>query len=151
MLRDAEETVLVQLFPSCAEELREDLQQAVERGRVVAGLVMHEEHLIEGSRLILSKMAPQVLRVWPGDQLTIVIDAREFLLALFDRETGQVKRAISVTSPYVASLFNNGIVSDVLLHSLHSHEEIASPNRQLFGQLPPGLRELLETAPDETE
>jgi predicted DNA-binding transcriptional regulator len=149
MLREAEETVLVELFPSCAAELRPDLQQAVERGPIVAGLVMHEDHLIPGSRLAMSKMAEQVLRAWPGDQLTIVIDAREFLLALFDRDTGQVKRAISVASPYVASLFNNGIVSDVLLHRLHSSDEIGSPNRNVFGKFPPGLRELLETGSEE--
>lgn len=145
MLKDAQETVLVQLFPSCAEELRADLEQAVERGHVVAGLVMQEVDLIPGSRLITSKMAPQVLSTWPGDQLTIVVDAREFLLALFDRATGQVKRAISVSSPYVATLFNNGIVSDVILHNLHSGEELGSPNKRVFGKFPPGLRELLES------
>jgi hypothetical protein len=42
-------------------------------------------------------------------------------------------------------LFNNGIVADVIMHSLHSDEEISSPNTQVFGKLPPGLRELLET------
>lgn len=151
MLRDAKETVLVELFPSCAAELKPDLQQAVGRGLAVAGLVMEEDHLIEGSRLIISKMASRVLRIWPGDQLTIVTDAREFLLALFDRETGQVKRAISVSSPYVASLFNNGIVADVIMHSLHTQEEIGSPNTFVFGHLPPGLRELLETESEEVK
>jgi predicted DNA-binding transcriptional regulator len=148
MLRAAEETVLVELFPSCSKELKEDLEQAVERGRIVAGIVMDEEHLVEGSRIIVSKMAPQTLRLWPGDQLTLVIDAREFLLALFDRETGQVKRAVSVSSPYVATLFNNGIVADVIMHNLHSHEEIGSPNKRVFGQFPPGLREFLEGGGD---
>jgi sugar-specific transcriptional regulator TrmB len=144
MLADAQETVLVQLGPSCAQEIKGDLAQALERGLVVAGIVLRDEDLVEGSRITVSRMASRVLRIWPGDQLTIVVDAREFLLALFDRNTGEVKRAISVSSPYVATIFNNGIVADVIVHSLHTPDEIESPNKFVYGMLPPGLREILE-------
>jgi sugar-specific transcriptional regulator TrmB len=147
MVADAQETLLVQLFPGCAEELRPDLERAVERGRVVAGMVMRDQDLIEGSRVIVSKMAARVMGEWPGDLLTIVVDAREFLLALFDRNSGQVKRAISVSSPYVATLFNNGIVAEVIMHNLHSVDDIdGSPNQAVYGLLPPGVREVLENA-----
>jgi sugar-specific transcriptional regulator TrmB len=144
MIADAQETLLVQLFPSCAEELKPDLGRAVERGCVVAGMVLREEDRVEGSRIILSRRASRVLRIWPGDQLTIVADAREFLLALFDPKSGQVKRAISVSSPYVATLFNNGIVAEVMMHDLKAADEIESPNTFVYGLLPPGVREILE-------
>jgi sugar-specific transcriptional regulator TrmB len=144
MLAGARETALLEAFPTCAEEIRPDLEQAVERGLILAGLVMRDEDLIEGSRLIRSKMSEMILERWPGDQLTLIVDAKEFLLAHFDRRTGEVKRAVSVSSPYIATLFNNGIVADVILHKLHSAEEIGSQNNAVYGQLPPGLRELFE-------
>jgi sugar-specific transcriptional regulator TrmB len=144
MVAEAKETVLVELFPACAEEMRDELGQAVGRGLVVAGLVMRDEDLIEGSRMIASNTSSRVSSVWPGDQLTIIVDAREFLLALFDRDTGEVKRATSVSSPYIATLFNNGIVADVLMHKLHTLEEIGSANELIYGKLPPGVRDLFE-------
>jgi hypothetical protein len=63
---------------------------------------------------------------------------------LFDRDTGEVKRATSVSSPYIATLFNNGIVADVLMHKLHTQEEIGSANELIYGKLPPGVRDLFE-------
>lgn len=144
MLRDVEETVLIEAFPGCARELREDLKRTLGRGIVIAGMVLDEADLIEGSRVTVSKMAERLRRVWPGDQLTLIIDAREFLLALFDRETGEVKRAIWVSSPYVATILNNGVIADAVLHDLPQIEEIGSLNTYMFGHLPPGCRELLE-------
>jgi sugar-specific transcriptional regulator TrmB len=148
MLEEAQETILIEMGPVPAEELRANLQEAAARGVAIAGLTLREADLIEGTRIIVSKLADRLERIWPGDQLTLIIDGREFLLALFDKKSREVKRAIWVNSHYVATILNNGIVGDILLHDLPAIKELESPNRQLFGRLPPGFRELLET-PDE--
>jgi hypothetical protein len=146
MLEEAQETVLIEMGPVPAEELRASLQQAAARGVAMAGLTLREEDLIEGTRMIVSKVADRLKNIWPGDQLTLIIDGREFLLALFDKKSGEVKRAVWVNSHYVATILNNGIVGDIVLHNLPAIEDLKSPNEHLFGRLPPGFRELLESS-----
>jgi sugar-specific transcriptional regulator TrmB len=145
MLEEAQETILIEMGPVPAEELRPSIEQAAARGVAIAGLTLREADLIEGTRIIVSKMADRLESMWPGDQLTLIIDGREFLLALFDKNSGEVKRAIWVNSHYVATILNNGIVGDIVLHDHPAINEMESPNQHLFGRLPPGFRELLET------
>jgi sugar-specific transcriptional regulator TrmB len=144
MLAGVEETLLIEAGAMTAEQLRGDIEQAVARGVAVAGLVFRAEDAVEGARLVVTKMADRLVRLWPGDQLTLIADGREFLLALFDRESGAVKRAIWVSSPYVATILNNGIVADVILHGLPFVEGLESQNMHVFGRRPPALEELLE-------
>jgi sugar-specific transcriptional regulator TrmB len=144
MLRGAQETVLIEAFPGLVKEFRSDAEDAIARGVSVAGIVMEEDDRLEGANLNLSQMVDRIKKAWSGQQLTIIVDAREFLLALLDAEKGSVKRALWVSSPYVASILNNGIVADVILHQLPEARQIKSPNEHVFGRLPAAFRQILE-------
>lgn len=152
MLRGATTTVLVEAFPSCAEQLKDDIEETAARGIAVAGMVLRKEDLMAGTELIVSEAAERVAASWTGDQLILIVDAREFLLALFDRETGEVIRGVWVSSPYVAAILNNGVASDVILHGLPSMKDLGSPTKRLFGRLPAAIEDLLgsprEPAPE---
>ncbi|HEY0113851.1 MAG TPA: helix-turn-helix domain-containing protein [Allosphingosinicella sp.] len=142
MLAEAKETVLIELFPAWVEPLRPNIEEAIARGVIVAGLVFREEDMIEGGRFQVSGISDRVSQVWPVDQMVLVIDACEFLIAHLDKR-GVLTRATWVTSPFVATILNNGIVADVILHGLPEAKQIFSFNRHVFGILPPGLRQLL--------
>jgi sugar-specific transcriptional regulator TrmB len=142
MIRQTSEAVLVEAFPMVMQTLRPDLEEAVERGIAVAGLVLQDEDLIEGSRIQVSRRGEQVKKIWRGHQLTLIIDASEFMLALFD-DDGGVETAVWARSPFVASILNNGTVADVIIHTLPQAAELRSPNEHVFGFLPPGCRDLV--------
>ena len=135
--REAEETVLVEAFPGPIQELRADLQQAAQSGLSVAGMVLRPEDRIEGTNIRVSNLAQRVLEIWRCDQLTLIVDARQFMLALFDDKTGELRRGIWVSSPYLAPVFNNGIVADVIMHTHEMFKESAAPTSCCSGATRP--------------
>lgn len=144
LLAEARETVLFQFFPGPFDELRRDFAAAAARGVRAVGLMVREEEPIEGVRFILSRRAENVIKLWPGQQVTLIADASRFLVALLDRDGSGVRHALLSDSIYLASLFHNAILSDVILHSGASIADFESPNAFMFQAFPPGLRQLLE-------
>lgn len=144
MLREAQETVLFQFFPGPLAELRADLAAAAARGVKVVGLILRPEDAVEGARCVLSRRADNVLKVWPGQQITLIVDARRFLASLLEHGDGSVRHALLGDSIYLACLFHNAILSDVILHAGGVIDDFESPNRFMFDAFPPGLRQLLE-------
>jgi sugar-specific transcriptional regulator TrmB len=146
MLQQAAETVVFEIFPGPLRELKPDLVAAAERGVRVAGLVLRRDDVIEGVKCVVSRQGQAVEEGFPGQQITVVVDASQFLAALIDRG-GQVQHGMWTANTYLAFLFGNGIVSDVVLHGSDYIDEIGgSPNRRLFGDFPPGYHALVEEA-----
>ncbi len=148
MLREAEETVLIEAFPGPLQELRDDLRQAAAAGLAVAGMVLRDEDKVEGTNIQVSHLAERVFDLWKCEQLTLIVDARQFLLALFDDRSGELRRGIWASSAYLAPVFNNGIAADVIVHTNAMFKDIGSPNKLLFGRYPPAVRDLLGLEPD---
>lgn len=145
MIAEATSSIVFQCMPAPAALFRDDLAAAHGRGVGIAGLVFDEADLIPGSKLAISHVAERLLRIARRDQLTLIVDASQFLLAQFDRDDGEVRRAVWVNSPYVSALMHNGVSSDVILHGLPVMKEIVSPQKHLFGDFPPGVKWLFES------
>ncbi len=142
LIGDAEETVLIQMFPGPSAELRETLVAAHKRGIRIAGIVLREEDLIEGTNCRVSLIADRVLDRWKYEVLNLVVDGRQFLLALFEVGTLAVRKAVWANSVFASSILHNGIVADSILHASPIIREIGSPSTFLFDGMPPGFREL---------
>lgn len=146
MLREATETVVFEIFPGPLAELKADIMAAAKRGVRVAGLVLSPEDVIEGVKCVVSPQGKAIEEAFPGQQVTLVVDAAQFLVALVDRG-GQVQHGMWTANSYLAFLFGNGIVSDVVLHGSDYLDEIGgSPNRHLFRDFPPGYHALMDQA-----
>ena len=117
MLREATETVVFEIFPGPLAELKADIMAAAKRGVRVAGLVLSPEDVIEGVKCVVSPQGKAIEEAFPGQQVTLVVDAAQFLVALVDRG-GQVQHGMWTANSYLAFLFGNGIVSDVVLHGV---------------------------------
>ena len=144
MLAAAEETVAFSWFPGWAEALNADLKAAVERGAAAAGLILRPEDHVPGAKTVLSKVAQGVLDVWPGEQLILVVDGRQFLLALKERGAGgELRQAYWAQNMFVATILHNALSSDTLVHGSELILEIGgSIQKHLYGRYPPGFREL---------
>jgi sugar-specific transcriptional regulator TrmB len=137
LIRGATATVVFENFPGIAPELRSDLIAARDRGVAVAGMVLRDEDRIEGANVIVSQIADYVLERFRGDQLVLVVDGKEFLVAFLPHDPHETIEAVWVNSAFVAIILHNGIAADVVLHGLPALKEIRSINSYLFGRQSP--------------
>ncbi|HLI65669.1 MAG TPA: helix-turn-helix domain-containing protein [Caulobacteraceae bacterium] len=143
MIERAEEVLLFDLFPAPLERLQSRLEQAVERGVRVAGVVY--EPVDSGFVTAVSPGGALVVERWPGWQIGLVVDAREHLKALITRDEMGVKHGVWSDSAYLACLEHNGLSCElwVSLARPKIPHEFA-----LFASRPPGLRDLVGSTED---
>lgn len=141
MLEGARETVLFDLFPGPMETLDAALRRAVDRGVRVSGIAYAEV-----ARPYATVSAPRPgdsMSRWPGQQLTLVVDAREFLLALVSADGRSVVHGLWSDSVYLSCIQHNGLASEIALGALAggatADDALAG---SLLSTLPPGLRQL---------
>lgn len=106
MIGRAEEVVLMVAFPAPLLELVPDIEAAAARG-VDIGVKGYKPVAIDGVELIVSTWAETWLEEAHGEDLTIVVDAREHLVALLDGE--DLLQGIWSASPFLSFAHHNGL------------------------------------------
>lgn len=142
MIAETREILLFDLFPDVFELLRDDLRTAAASGVKVAGIVYAATEA-EGVSAILSSGSPDLLERWPGHQLSLVADAREYLLALLSRDGKTVRHAVWSDGAYLSALQHNALASEIRLSALQPRATDALAGLALLRACPPGLRILI--------
>ncbi|MEZ4651903.1 MAG: helix-turn-helix domain-containing protein [Candidatus Eisenbacteria bacterium] len=149
MLAGAERIVLADAFPSLAELLRDDFIGAAGRGVEVAVKLYRPEEL-PGVRVVLQSSGATPPK-WPGEQLSLVADAREHLLALVDSDLGGVRQAVWSESAFLSCMHHNHVASEILLTMYEGVGPLPFPAHEIMEDAmgitllrshPPGLDEL---------
>lgn len=146
LIANARETLIFELFPLPFEELAPELGAAARRGVRTVGLVLRPEDVAGDAECIATPIGPRLLDRWPGHLAVLIADAAEMMIALFNSDDGQVEEAIWTDNAIVTAILHNAITSDILLHRSMT-PDYESPNLQLLGMLPRGLRELFRMGP----
>ncbi len=141
MLTSAREIVLFDLFPGPLRMLTPDLAAAAARGVQVAGIVYSDDFPTE-FLCVRSHGNARVPENWPGSQLTLVADAREFLVALLSEDSAQLRHGFWSDSAYLSCLQHSGLSCEVRLSSLGLRNEDPLAKLSLLPAMPEGLREL---------
>ena len=90
---------------------------------------------------------------WPGSQLNIVVDAKEFVLALFNDRCDRVLQAVWSTSGYLACLQHSYMAASLLARQCRQEGLLANPSLRRFNALalttarPSGLQDFIESYP----
>jgi hypothetical protein len=96
--------------------------------------------------------ARRVLDVWPGEQLNMVVDAEQYMLALLAKDIESVHQAIWSNSTFLSCLQHNGLSSELILTETWQRKSDASltpmEKLSLTRSNSPGLRRLLERYTD---
>jgi HTH-type transcriptional regulator, sugar sensing transcriptional regulator len=176
MIRRARCVIVADLFPGVLPELEKDLGRAARRGVAVAirsyatgdGSAAVERPgagnaaavssdgidrpLLPGVAVFTSPLAQQVLDAWPGQQITLVVDAEEHLLGLFDRDMTSVHQAVWSRSTFLSCMHHNHVAMEIMSTAWESghFRSLAEAERNLgeVGRIsllrlkPPGLRRL---------
>lgn len=146
MIAGATELVLFDLFPPPFDALSPVLTEASARGVSVAGLVYAETPRVPFT-CVRSTDAGFVRERWPGAQLTLVVDAREFLVALLTPDGTGVMQAIWSDSVYLSCLQHSGLSAEVRLNAPPQARSRLSRSVSLTASSPPGLRQLVGQRP----
>lgn len=106
MLARAREVAVLIAFPAPLARLVPDIEAAAARG-VDIGVKAYMPIEIRGADVILSTESSVWLNEIPGEELMMVIDAEEYLIALLDGD--EVHQAIWSASPFLGFVYHNGI------------------------------------------
>ncbi|WP_426749702.1 TrmB family transcriptional regulator [Myxococcus sp. Y35] len=142
MIAGATERLLFDLFPPPFAALVPALTEASARRVSIAGLVYDDTPEVPFD-CVRSSSADFTRERWPGAQLTLVVDAREFLVALLTPDGTGVKQAIWSDSVYLSCLQHSGLSAEVQLSAPPSARARMSRTISLIGASPPGLRQLV--------
>lgn len=150
MLGRAQAIVLLDVFPAPFQAIRTDLEAAIRRG-VRVGLQVYEPVQVAAALCLESEVGPDLLARWPGQQLSLVVDAREHLLALFSRDGRRLHQAIFSRSRFLSCMQHNHVANELRLRAHQDpdpdlHARAASLS--LLNAQPPGLQEMAAACGD---
>lgn len=146
MLGRARRIALLDIFPAPFSALEEDLKAALGRGvRVAAQLYAPAQ--LPGADLVLNAPGAELLDSWPGQQLSLVVDASEHLLALLSHDGHRVQQAVWSASTFLSCMHHNHLACELRLTA----QQAAAPkgpdplaHLSLLRANPPGLGALKE-------
>lgn len=147
MLASAKTVVLADAFPKVLNHIAPQLEGAAKRGVKVAVRV-YEPVRLKGATVLVPFDAARVLALWPGEQLNIVVDAEQYMLALFAKDAQSVHQAIWSNSTFLSCMQHNGLSAELISteERKHKRETSLSPMEELSltRSKSPGLKRLLE-------
>ena len=145
MLARAREIVLLDIFPMPLAALKDDLEAAARRGVRVA-IQCYEAIDIPGVWAVRSELPPALRKAWPGQQLSLVVDAQEHLLALFSKDGKHIHQAIWSENLWLSCMQHNHVACELMLTAQDARqpERLRTAFRRisLLRAAPPGLKAL---------
>lgn len=136
MLARARAMVLGDLFPGPLTALAADLAAAAARGvRVV--VKGYAPATVAGVEVVVAEDGDRALAAWPGQQLSLVVDADEHLLAMFDPALTTVRQAVWSRSAFLSCLHHNHVAMELLVTADGRLADVS-----LLTSNPPGLARL---------
>jgi hypothetical protein len=117
---------LVSAFPQILAAIQADLEKAAERGIGVL-LKVYRPVEVRGAQIVMSNEADFLLENFPGQELNLVTDAEEYLVALLDRAGREVIQAIWSGSAFLSFVQYNG---------LYNEWELTRQNNQIRAGVP---------------
>ncbi len=150
MVSQSQSIVLCDIFPGPFDELSTSLDDAFARKvRVVAKSYRPSLDSVS-FQTVHHPRDESVIAQWPGQHLTLVTDASEFLLALFSRDMKTIHQAIWSNSTFLSCMQHNNVASEIILtasskddgDSHAGHTDIDSISLLKFQ--PPGMQSLTD-------
>ena len=114
MLAAARRVALLDLFPRALSLLERDLGAAAKRG-VKVGVRAYSPAQIKGVQIVVPNESAHILSTWPGEHMSIAVDADQFMIALLTKDAQTVHQAIWSNSTILACLQYNALQVELML------------------------------------
>ena len=119
MLKRAQGIVLCELFPGPFALLRDSLRESAARGVRVACKVYNDEQLPGVNTYQLAERE-QALDIWPGQQISVIVDSEEYLIGLISRDMTSVHEAVWSNSTFLSCIHHNNVSAEILFTAIKS-------------------------------
>jgi len=130
MIRDSHQVVLVCAFPEPLEQLREELDSAVKRG-VGIEVKGYVPTLIGGAPISLSSETDYFLNQFPAQEMSVVVDAEQYLIAMMDPSMKSVVQAIWSSSVLLSFFHYDGLYNEFILTRITKLIAAGASNEEL--------------------
>jgi HTH-type transcriptional regulator, sugar sensing transcriptional regulator len=102
---------VVDAFPLSLQRIVGSIEQATARG-VAVHVEVYQPISIRGAEVTLVPVADLTLNHWKSQQLNLVIDGEEHLIALMDGNLTQVKQAVWSNNTYMSCILHGGMLKE---------------------------------------
>ncbi len=153
MINAGKTIIVVDAFPVALEEIVEPIRKAIKRGVKVV-IQSYQEIEIDGAEINITQNHNEVISYWQSQQLNVVVDGRESLVALFDQTLTNIFHATWSTNVYLSCILHAGRLCEQTLHKLmavpdsehklKSIEEILEGQKFLRNSEVPGVQTLFQ-------
>ena len=142
IIHGAREILLCDMFPTVLDHFSDEIAAAARRGVVVAGLI-YSDAPRPADTFVRSALSDDLLKRWPGAQLTVVADASHMLIGLLDESLSAVRSAFATDNAFLACMQHSGLSAEIRLAAIQNGEGDRLKPVSLLNAYPDGLARLL--------
>ncbi len=122
MLDRCKAIAVIDAFPKPLEAIQGALLKAIKRG-VEIFVQAYEPVDIPGARLVIPPQSDLVLKYWSSQQLNVVTDGKEHILALFDQGLSEIYHATWSRNLYLSCILHAGLMHEHNIHRIRAVQE----------------------------
>lgn len=143
LIENAQRIILFDLFPQPLAMLHDALVAATQRGVTVAGLVYQKSPDTPYTQ-VLAVSADFAARRWPGQQMSLIADAHDVLLALIAHRGEELLQGLWSDSSFLACVHHSGLSAEIRLSARSGKVRDPLEHLSLLTARPRGLKRLIE-------
>jgi len=123
MLSSSQSIAVIDVFPGLVETLRPAVEEAIQRG-VRMYVQVYQPVEIEGAEVTCVTKGDDIIKYWRSQQLNLVVDGRECLVALMDIDLKKVFQALWSRGLYLSCIIHSGLMQEFNVHQLISVSDL---------------------------
>lgn len=147
MLSRAKRLALFDIFPDPFEVLRADIETAAGRG-VEVTLKAFLPVEVPGATVVLNPRGADVMSLYPGHWLILIVDGAEMLVASLDADGRTVQQAIWSSSIALSWIFHCSFAAETMMTVLLSHIDSGATIEDIRAAVAPLMRAGTERNPE---
>jgi sugar-specific transcriptional regulator TrmB len=111
MMRRCKTIAVIDAFPKALNEVVDCIEDAAKRG-IDIQVETYQPITIKGANTVCTTIGEQAIGHWNSQQLNLVIDGEEHLIALMDNDLKKVKQAVWSNSTYISCILHAGMLRE---------------------------------------
>ncbi len=120
MIARAEQIIVLDAFPGTLQQVLPVLNEAAKRGLEVFVQAYSATEMDKRIAVVIPDQATDALQYWEAQQINIVVDGKEMLVALFNKDLSVLVQANYSNNLYLSCMMHSGIISE---HKVHKFEQ----------------------------
>jgi len=154
MMKRAKVIAVIDGFPKALNRVLDSINEAIARG-VKVYIQNYKPIVIHGADIAFSEISKEAISHWKSEQLNLVIDGEEYLVALMNADLTEVKQASWSTNYYMACALHAGRMHEQTLIKIKNKEghdnfekevtDLLEKQKYFYNSEIPGFKKLFKT------